>query len=286
MTVFARVVFPLPLDQSFLYAVPEAFRAAARPGARVVAPLGPRRQNGYIVSVTAEPPGAGVKVKELIKVLDDRPFRDERFLEFTGRLSAEFHSSWGDVLQTALPPSLAERTRITVVLTPAGREALDKAALGPKARLLAEALAGAPKGRSPLSLRRKLGGSDVAGLISRMEKSGYVIVERKTASPSRGPKPRPAGMRRSSWGWLFRTRSARPGPWNRWRGPSSTGAPAPGISSARHPSVGRPSGPWCAGPSWAAAASSTSIPKRPRPKRWFPASRRTTAGRPSSSTAG
>jgi len=188
MTVFARVVFPLPLDQSFLYAVPEAFRAAARPGARVVAPLGPRRQNGYIVALTAEPPGAGVKVKELIKVLDDRPFRDERFLEFTGRLSAEFHSSWGDILQTALPPSLAERTKITVVLTPAGREALDKAALGPKARLLAEALAGAPKGRSPLSLRRKLGGSDVAGLIARMEKSGYVAVERKTAAPVLPPK--------------------------------------------------------------------------------------------------
>jgi primosomal protein N' (replication factor Y) (superfamily II helicase) len=192
MTVFARVVFPLPLDQSFLYAVPEAFRAAARPGARVIAPLGPRRQNGFIVAVTTDPPPAGVKVKELIKVLDDRPFRDERFLAFTGRLSAEFHSSWGDILQTALPPSLAERTKVTVVLTVAGREALEKAGLGPKARLLAEALAGAPKGRSPLSLRRKLGGSDVAGLISRMEKSGFVAVERKAAFPS-GPPKTPLG---------------------------------------------------------------------------------------------
>ena len=110
MTVFARVVFPLPLDQSFLYAVPEAFRAAARPGARVVAPLGPRRQNGFIVAVTTEPPGAGVKVKDLIQVLDDRPFRDERFLEFTGRLSAEFHSSWGEILQS-VPATVARGAR-------------------------------------------------------------------------------------------------------------------------------------------------------------------------------
>ncbi|MCX6573192.1 MAG: primosomal protein N', partial [Candidatus Aminicenantes bacterium] len=105
--MLARVVFPLPLEQSFLYAVPEAFRAAARPGARVIAPLGPRRQSGFIVEVGSEPPAAGVKLKELIEVLDDRPFRDERFLEFTGRLSAEFRSSWGEILQTALPPSLA-----------------------------------------------------------------------------------------------------------------------------------------------------------------------------------
>jgi primosomal protein N' (replication factor Y) len=195
MTVLARVVFPLPLDQSFLYAVPEAFRASARPGARVIAPLGPRRQSGFIVAVTTEPPAAGIKLKELVEVLDDRPFRDERFLEFTGRLSGEFRSSWGEILQTALPPSLAGKAKVAVVLTPAGREALAQGGLGPKAKLLAEALAGAsattgpPKGRSPLALQRKLGGSGVPGLITRMEKAGFVAVERTIGSR---PPSRPA----------------------------------------------------------------------------------------------
>jgi primosomal protein N' (replication factor Y) len=189
MTVFARVVFPLPLDQSFLYAVPEACWAAAKPGARVVAPLGTRRQNGFIVAVTTEPPVAGVKVKELIQVLDDRPFRDERFLEFTGRLSAEFRSSWGEILQTALPPSLAGKTKVVVVLNAAGREALEGGKLGPKARLLAGLLAIAPIGRSPLFLRRKMGGADVSGLVARMEKAGLVAVERTLASPPAPPKP-------------------------------------------------------------------------------------------------
>ena len=188
MTVFARVVFPLPLDQSFLYAVPEACRAAAKPGARVVAPLGTRRQNGFIVAVTTEPPAAGVKVKDLLQVLDERPFRDERFLEFTGRLSAEFRSSWGEILQTALPPSLAGKAKVVIVLTAAGRESLEGGKLGPKARLLAGLLAVAPKGRSPLFLRRKMGGADVSGLVSRMEKAGLVAVERTFASPPRPPK--------------------------------------------------------------------------------------------------
>jgi primosomal protein N' (replication factor Y) len=189
MTAFARVVFPLPLDQSFLYAVPVALRAAAKPGARVVALLGTRRQNGFIVAVTPEPPAAGVRVKELLQVLDDRPFRNERFLEFTGRLSAEFHSSWGEILLSALPPSLAGKTKTAVVLTEAGRAGLASGGLGPKARLLAGVLAGAPKGRSPIFLRRKLGGADVSGLISRMEKSGMVTVERKAAAQTRPPLP-------------------------------------------------------------------------------------------------
>jgi len=196
MTLFARVVFPLPLDQSFLYAVPDAFRGSARPGARVVAGLGARRQTGFIVAVTAGPPPAGIKVKELLRVLDDRPFRDERFLAFTGRLSDEFHSSWGEILQTALPPSLAGKTRTAVVLTEAGRGSLEAGSLGPKARLLAGALAGARKGRSPLFLRRKLGGSDVSGLITRMEQAGFVTVER--TEPGQAPPAAPPETTRAS----------------------------------------------------------------------------------------
>jgi primosomal protein N' (replication factor Y) len=188
MTVFARVVFALPLDQPFLYAVPEELRAAAKPGTRVVAPLGTRRQNGFIVGLTTEPPAAGVKVKELIKVLDDRPFRDQRFLEFTGRLSAEFHSSWGEVLQASLPPSLALKTKTTVLLTDPGREGLGKKGLGPRERALAAVLAEALKGRSPLFLQRRTGGKDVSGLIVRMEKKGLVEVRRTTARPPRPPK--------------------------------------------------------------------------------------------------
>ena len=155
--MFARVVFPLPLEQSFLYAVPEAFRAAARPGVRVVAPLGTRRQNGFIVGLTTEPPAAGVKVKELIQVLDDRPFRDKRFLDFTGRLSAESHSSWGEILQTALPPSLAGKTRVAVVLSAAGHEALEAGGLGPKARLLAGGSGRRAEGTEPAAPPEKAG---------------------------------------------------------------------------------------------------------------------------------
>lgn len=188
MTVFARVVFPLPLEASFTYAVPESERALARPGARVVAPFGPRRQNGFIVEITDGPPEPGFEVKPLVKVLDDRPFRDERFLAFTGRLAAEFHSSWGEVLQASLPPSLAARTKVAVVLTEAGREALGAKSLGPKARLVAEALRVAPHGRSPLFLARRTGVKDIHGLVARMERSGLVEVRREAVKPPAPPK--------------------------------------------------------------------------------------------------
>jgi len=202
MTVFARVVFPLPLDQSFLYAVPEAFRASARPGTRVVAPLGTRRQSGYIVALTTDPPAAGITVKPLLEVLDDRPFRDERFLEFTRRLADEFQSSWGEILQASLPPSLKLRTKTSAVLTELGREKLAAKGLGPRETAVAVLLAEAPKGRSALFLRRKTGGKDVSGLLGRMEKKGLARVLRTEVRAPRRTGP-PAGTKSVQLGLAF-----------------------------------------------------------------------------------
>lgn len=193
MTALARVVFPLPLGKPFLYAVPKKLGAAVVPGARVVAPLGPRKMSGFVVGLTTEPPPPGVEVKDILEVLDERPFHGERFLEFTGRLSEEFHSSWGELLQASVPPSLAERMRTTVVLTGFGRAALGTKALGPKERALATLLAASPKGRSPLFLQRKTGGRDISGTLARMAAKGVVEVRRTAARPpraERGQSPR------------------------------------------------------------------------------------------------
>lgn len=193
MTLYARVVFPLPLDHSFLYAVPEKHRAAARPGARVVAPLGARRQNGFIVALTSEAPAAGMKIKELAGVLDERPFRDERFLEFTGALSEEFRAPWGEILQASLPPSLAARMKITVRLTGLGRERLETGDLGPREKALAAVLQASPKGRSPLTLRRKTGGREISALVARMRKKGLVEVREEAVRPPRAGGPETGG---------------------------------------------------------------------------------------------
>ncbi|MCK7470569.1 MAG: hypothetical protein MZU95_07080 [Desulfomicrobium escambiense] len=290
MTVFARVVFPLPLDQSFLYAVPEAQQALARPGARVVAPLGPRRQNGFIVEVTAEPPAAGSSSRSSIKVLDDRPFRDERFLEPSPAGSAaEFHSSWGEVLQASLPPSLAARTKVAVVLTEAGREALEAKGMGPEgapARRGPAARAPGPEPAVPAPADGRQATS--TRLVARMERPGLVEV-RKDAGPASRRRPRPAVSEAAvQLGLAFpealkdegvlapverAVAGGRPGAWYLF---GSAADAAGGLPDA-----------WCGGPSGPAAGSSTSCSEvAPTGELCGRASGRTTAGRPSSSTAG
>lgn len=191
MSVFVRVVFPLPLGQSFVYGVPEGLREKARPGCRVLAPLGKKNQSGFVVSAGADPPPAGIRVKEIVEVLDEKPFWDERYLSFTGALSAEFHSSWGELLQASLPPSLALRTKVTVTLTDLGRAALEGKKLGPRERGLASLLQGQSRGRSPLFLKRKTGLTNPSSLISKMEKKGLLAVRESPVRPPRAGRACP-----------------------------------------------------------------------------------------------
>jgi primosomal protein N' (replication factor Y) (superfamily II helicase) len=189
MSAPVRVVFPLPLRQSFLYAVPDRLLDRARPGCRVRAPLGRKDQVGFIVPSGAEAAPEGLALKEILEVLDERPFWEARFLAFTGALSAEFHSSWGEILQASLPPSLSAKTKVTAVLTEAGRTALEGNALRPREKAVASLLLGYPKGRSPVFLQRKAGLKSVAPLLARLEAKKLVEVRETVAKPPRPAEP-------------------------------------------------------------------------------------------------
>jgi primosomal protein N' (replication factor Y) len=192
VSVFVQVVFPLPLDLPFTYEVPERLRDKALPGTRVLAPLGRKKQAGFIVSAGSEPPEPRIQTKEILEVLDGRPFWDAHFLSFTRALSAEYRSSWGKILQASLPPSLALKKKVTARLTGLGRESLDKKKLGRREHALAVVLADAPKGRSPLFLQRKTGLKNVPSLIARMARKGLVDIAERAISPPRPGKDGPA----------------------------------------------------------------------------------------------
>ena len=183
MSLLVRVVFPLPLERSFVYAVPPSLAGKALPGVRVLAPLGAKNRKGFVVSGAAPSEEAGREIKDIVEVLDARPFWGGPFLAFTGDLSREYHSSWGEMLQAALPPSLTVKAKTSVVLTEAGRAALsEKKGFGPREGAAAALLEGRSRGLSPLTLQRRTGGKSVSALIRRLVRKG--LVEVRTASPA------------------------------------------------------------------------------------------------------
>ena len=124
---FADVVFPASVETALTYRLPEAWRAVAQPGQRVLAPLGRRVVGGYLVGLRQDSPVA--EPKELREILDAEPLLDRHLLELTRWVAEYYLCPWGDVIRTALPPGIDAMTRQVARLTSAGTAALASGAL-------------------------------------------------------------------------------------------------------------------------------------------------------------
>jgi primosomal protein N' (replication factor Y) len=103
--LFARVVFPTPVDRVFDYTVPPELQGAIAPGSRVWAPFGrERRALGVVVDLanaTALP--AGTVVKPLLETPDPEPHLDADALALARWTADRWFCSWGEAVFAFLP---------------------------------------------------------------------------------------------------------------------------------------------------------------------------------------
>ncbi len=107
--LYAEVAFPLPLNRTFHYRLPEG-NGDIPVGSRVLAPFGPKKNLiGYVVGRSTEKPSFPTKV--IYRSLDAEPFIDGTLLELARWVSERYLCSWGEALACAAPPALAAPKR-------------------------------------------------------------------------------------------------------------------------------------------------------------------------------
>ncbi|HTE05659.1 MAG TPA: primosomal protein N', partial [Planctomycetota bacterium] len=106
MTRYARVAPPLPVAGLYSYAVPPALEERVVPGVRVLVPFGGRRLAAVCVGVDEDAPPAGVEVKLLSGLVDDRPLVGADLLALTAWVATATGCSWGEALDATLPPAV------------------------------------------------------------------------------------------------------------------------------------------------------------------------------------
>ncbi len=183
MTLCAEVVLSLPVNKAFAYIVPESCRERARVGSRVLVPFGKRTLTGFIIGIKKRRFFPGLDLKQVIEVLDEEPVFSRRFLSFTRSLSDEFFSSWGELLQSSLPPTYILKSQITVRLAEGGRAALEEEHPTGKEKELLQWL-----GRRPYALsflRKKLKVKSFHSFLARLEKKGWVQTQREVRTARR-----------------------------------------------------------------------------------------------------
>jgi primosomal protein N' (replication factor Y) len=112
--LFADVAINRPVRCEFTYGCPPALAANLARGMRVAVPFGRGgREVGVVVGLSKELPahleaagGRTPRLRELSKVLDEKPLIDDELLELTRWMAREYACSWGEALLAVLPAAL------------------------------------------------------------------------------------------------------------------------------------------------------------------------------------
>jgi len=122
--LYCDVSLPVPLDQSFTYAMPETLRHRVRAGCRVLAPFGARKLAGVVLRVHDDPPGPmAAPPRELLRLLDEQPALDEGMLTLGRWISGYYCAPPGETLRAMTPLSGDIRHGKVYSLTSSGRDA-------------------------------------------------------------------------------------------------------------------------------------------------------------------
>src|ERR1700729_3198855 len=120
MPLFCDVALPVPVDQTFTYAVNGAVPGV---GARVLVPFSGQRLMGVVVKVHENAP-EGVEVKPVQQVLDDAALLPDELMKLAGWIAQYYVAPLGEVLRGMLPLSAEVKRHVAYKLAEAGRKGL------------------------------------------------------------------------------------------------------------------------------------------------------------------
>ncbi|MGI8495045.1 MAG: primosomal protein N' [Pyrinomonadaceae bacterium] len=127
---YAEVALPLPLRQTFTYALPIAFQDNVKIGARLLLPFGKRQLTGYVVALhqnLSEELEIEVEaIKNALELVDDVPLVTEEILRLTQWTADYYSAAWGEILKASLPAGVNSTSEQVVSITANGRDELLK----------------------------------------------------------------------------------------------------------------------------------------------------------------
>lgn len=122
--LYAEVAVPLHVSKTFIYRLPSDC-ADARPGERILVPLGRSLVTGYIVDLLSQlPEELGLvdsEIRDAERVIDAVPICTPEILEITRWVAEYYASPWGEVIKSALPPGISPAIHETIRLTETGK---------------------------------------------------------------------------------------------------------------------------------------------------------------------
>ena len=178
-SIYAEVVFPIPVRQAYTYRIPAPLMGKVSPGCRVWAPLGPRRALGYVAGLTDRPPEGVSELKDLEQLIDDQPLFGDSLLQLFEWLADYYLCSLGEAMAAAYPfptkmrPRLVKMVTLSLQIARAGE--IPSSVRGKQQRRVLEYLMGHEDSISLGDLAREVEVS--ASPINSLAREGLILIQ-------------------------------------------------------------------------------------------------------------
>lgn len=118
MSLFADVILPLSLADSYTYIIPKELENTIQPGFRVIVPFGKNKYYTAIVLRIHQNKPQNIALKEIHLQLDSKPIVNQHQLKLWQWISFYYMAPMGDVYNAALPAQLKLESKAYVSLSP------------------------------------------------------------------------------------------------------------------------------------------------------------------------
>jgi primosomal protein N' (replication factor Y) len=120
---YLEIAVSAPVSRTLTYLPPDHCKQQLKPGMRVLVPLAGRKITGYILGHFDSAP-IGQQIKKIYEVLDNEPLFPEEQVHFYKWVANYYHYPIGEVIKTALPAGLTQKSGRRILITDAGRKHL------------------------------------------------------------------------------------------------------------------------------------------------------------------
>lgn len=184
MSSILQVALDTPLFRLFDYRLPDAL-GTVPPGSLVEVPFGRTRQVGVALGAPADSTIEDDKLRDVIRVLDDRPTLSPDILRLAQFCADYYHHPLGAILLATLPPRLKNATPFVadtpwMLLTESGRTA-EAPARATAQRALLDVLRAAPQSRETLRAQKQM--RHASALVT----AGWAVWSRIAPAPADPP---------------------------------------------------------------------------------------------------
>jgi primosomal protein N' (replication factor Y) len=121
MPLFCDVALPVPLDQTFTYAVNGVIPVV---GARVLVPFSGQKLMGVVVKVHDDPPADEFEIKPVQQVLDDSALLPDELMKLAAWIAQYYVAPLGEVLRGMLPLAAEVKRHFSYRIAEAGHRVL------------------------------------------------------------------------------------------------------------------------------------------------------------------